>query len=296
MSLDDATNPVAADDTALATVTDDTGVDTDAQNEPEILYDDDGNPIEEPPEEEEIELDDGLKLKLPKDQAEKLRQAALRQADYTRKTQELSESRKAFEAERSTFHQVSQAELNAYAAATSLQRELAEFQNIDWQAWHDQDPAAASRASTEYMFKRDAHQQALAQLSHLRQQRVSHGAAEVAKRIEEGRGVLVRDVPGWSDTHKAKLLDFAAGFGFDKSELDDLEADPRVAKVLHAAFEGAEARRKSQAAQKHVQAQQVQPAAKAGSGRSAPPAGLDDRLSTEEWMRRREAQVQKKRA
>jgi hypothetical protein len=47
---------------------------------------------------------------------------------------------------------------------------------------------------------------------------------------------------------------------------------------------------KAQSIQKQ---QQVQPAAKATRS-SAPPAGLDDRLSIDEWNKRREAQLRKR--
>jgi hypothetical protein len=43
-----------------------------------------------------------------------------------------------------------------------------------------------------------------------------------------------------------------------------------------------------------VAAQQVQPAASV-KARGAPPAGLDDRLSPDEWVRRRNAQLRKAR-
>ena len=286
----ETTNSVGGEDTGAPILDAEAGVEP--QSEAEILYDDEGNPVEEP-EDEEVELDDEVKLKVPKDHAQKVREAMLRQADYTRKTQELAEARKAFAAETDTFRQASEAELNTFATLTNLQGQIAQYQRIDWAAWHDQDPFAAARATSEYNIVRDAYQQAQFQLAGLRQQRLSVAQQEIAKRTEEGRAALTREIPGWNNDLKAKLTDFAADFGFSRDEIDDLEADPRVAKVLHAAFKGSEAVRKAQRAQTHVDAQQAQPAAKVGA-RSAPPAGLDDRLSTSEWVKRREAQVRKR--
>jgi hypothetical protein len=63
--------------------------------------------------------------------------------------------------------------------------------------------------------------------------------------------------------------------------------------VLHDAFQYRQLSKKTQAAQGHVTAQKVEPAAKVTRA-SAPVQGLDDRLSIDEWTRRREAQVRKR--
>jgi hypothetical protein len=286
----EATNPVDGEDNAAATLPDDTEVTTE---EVQPQFDDDGNEIQPEPEDEEIDLDD-LKLKVPKDQAQKVREAMLRQADYTRKTQEVAELRKALEADRNNLQQASDAELGAAAQATSIAQQLAAYQRVDWNAWNDNDPFEAQKAFMNFQQLKDAQQQALGQLQYLRNQRVSAAQQESARRIEEGKRTLAKDIPEWNDGHKAKLIEHAASaYGFTAQELDDIEADPRVARALHDAFEGSQAKRKAQAAQRHVTAQQAQPAAKAG-GSGAPPSGLDDRLSQSEWLKRREAQLRKK--
>src|SRR6476646_10025915 len=117
----ETTNPVGGEDTASATLGEDTGVGAEGQTDDQ-QFDDDGNPIAQPEEEEEVELDD-LKLKVPKTAAEKLKalqEGNLRQADYTRKTQELAEQRKAFETERQTVQQASQAEIDALANVRAI--------------------------------------------------------------------------------------------------------------------------------------------------------------------------------
>lgn len=288
MSLEDTTNLDATDDTADATVDAGAGVDT-AVEEPQ--YDDDGNLIEE---DEDVDLDDDTKLKVTKSVAAKLKElkeGSLRQADYTRKTQEVAAAKQAVIAERQQLHQTTQAELDAYAQATTLGQQIAQYQQVDWARWHQEDPFAASAASSQYNVLKDQQQQALGQLSHLRNVKQSMAQQDTAKRMEEGRAVLTREVPGWNEGHKAKLIDFAAGYGFSRAELSDLEADPRVAKVLHAAFEGSDAKRKAAAVAKHSTDQKIQPAAAVRVG-SAPVKGLDDRLGGDEWLKRRNAQLQ----
>jgi len=293
MAQEPATNPVEGEDTAATTLPENPEVENEGQIETETLYDDDGNPIEaEPPEDEEVELDADLKLKVPKDQAQKVREALLRQADYTRKTQELAEQRRAFEADRQNIQQATQEELGAFAQAAALGQQIAQYQKIDWAAWNDNDPFEAQKAFMQFQQVKDAHQEAMNQLSHYQRQRVSRAQQESAQRIEQGRQQLEREI-GWNDELKARLTDYALGMGLSREDLSDLEATPAAAKILRDAYEGHQARQKAQAAERHKTAQQVQPAATVRA-KAAPVAGLDDRLGAEEWIRRRDAQVRKR--
>jgi len=286
MSEDSTTNPVAGEDNVSATLPDTQEVDRQADDGQ--APDDEGDPSADE-DSEEIEHE-GRKYRVPS----ALKPLLLMQADYTRKTQEVAEQRRAVQAERQALHQTSQAELDAYARATTLAGQLAQYEQVDWRAWHESDPFAASAATSEYNMLDRAHKQALARLSQLGGQRNFQAQQETARRMEEGRIALAKDVPGWSDDLKARLIGFAAGYGFSRDELDDLEADPRVAKVLHAAFNGSRSAETARKVHDLVAAQQVQPAASV-KARGAPPAGLDDRLSPDEWVRRRNAQLRKAR-
>jgi hypothetical protein len=287
MSEDTATNPVEGEDNAEAILPDTQEVGTEGRDEQAL--DDEGNPIDRPDDGEEIEHE-GRKYLVPR----ALKPLLLMQADYTRKTQEVAEQRRAVLAERQALHQTSQAEPDAYARATTLAGQLAQYQQVDWRAWHDSDPFAASAATSEYNMLRDQHSQALGQLSQMRGQRNFLAQQDTARRTEEGRAALAKAIPGWSEDLKARLIGFAAGYGFSRDELDDLEADPRVARVLHAAFSGSKSAETARKVHNTLAAQQVQPAASVRA-RGAPPAGLDDRLSPDEWVRRRNAQLRKAR-
>ena len=292
MSEDSTTNPVAGEDNVSATLPDTQEVETEGEDTGALA--DDGEAVDEadPASEgsEEIEHE-GRKYLVPK----ALKPLLLMQADYTRKTQEVAEQRRAVMAERQALHQTSQAELDAYAHATTLAGRLAQYQQVDWRAWHESDPFAAAAATSDYQMLRDQHQAALGRLSQLHGQRNFLAQQDTARRMEEGRAALAKEIPGWSEDLKARLIGFAAGYGFSRDELDDLEADPRVAKVLHAAFTGSTTAETARKVHNLVAAQQVQPAASV-KARGAPPAGLDDRLSADEWMRRRNAQTRKSRA
>jgi hypothetical protein len=290
MDIETATNPVGGEDTAdEAILGTETEVDTEAQTqEPEL--DEYGNPVEAEPEDDSEEIEhDGQKYKVPK----ALKESFLRQADYTRKTQALAEERKVLETERNFVQQVSQAEISARAEIVSIDQRLAQFQQINWDAWEDQDPFEAQKGWRQFQQLQQARGSAAASLGQLAQQRTLAAQQITATRTREAFEVLKRDIPGWETEVAPKVLDFGIKeFGFTSEELDDLE-DPRMVKVLHAAYEARQTQQKQKQAQRHIAAQQVKPAAAVG-GRSAPPTGVDDRLSPEEWVRRRNAQVAKK--
>ena len=291
MADETATNPVEGGDTAEATAPETQEVEQ--QQAPEL--DEEGNPVEPPePETEEFEFDDGLKLTVPKDQAQKVKDAILRQADYTRKTQELAEQRKALEAERSTGQQASEAEINARAQVVAIDQQLQAFQNIDWDAWEEQDPFAAQKGLRQYQMLKDARANAAGQFVQLQHQRTVQAQQDTARRIQEATAVLAREIEGgWDAKKQAETLEGGIReYKFERSEIESFE-DPRMVIALVDALKWRAHLKTQKQAQKHVDAQQAQPAAKVGRA-SPPPQGLDDRVNTDEWMRRRNAQTRRR--
>lgn len=265
MNMDDTTNPVDGGDTSADIATDETGVETEVQDEPQL--DDDGNPIEEEAEEEdELDIDDETKLKLPKSQAQKIREAMLRQADYTRKTQELAEARKAFEAERATVQQASEAELTARANLSAIDRQLSEYAKIDWRTWQQQDPFAAQEAFTEYQLLKDAKTETTSYLGKVQQERTLQEKQEIATRMEQGAAEIAKEIPEWSKPeYRAKVkADGQKHYGFSSEDLDGID-DPKVVRALNDAVKWREHLAKEKKAQSLERQTEVAPAAKAGS-------------------------------
>jgi hypothetical protein len=221
-----------------------------------------------------------------------LKPELMMQADYTRKTQELAQARRALEAERDTVQHTSQAELSAQANLTMIDRQIGQFGEVDWNGWHESDPFEAQKAFAQYQLLKDARTQTLGYLASIREERTLREQQETAKRLEEGAAELARDLKDWSPQTAAKLLDFGQRhYGFSKEDLDGID-DPRLVKVLHAAFHWEEHQKKQRLAQSHAAAQTARPAAKVGG--ASPKSGLDDRLSAEEWLRRRNAQLRRR--
>lgn len=256
-----------------------------------IELDDAGNPITPEPEDDSEEVEhDGQKYKVPK----ALKDSFLMHRDYTQKTQGLASERQAFEAERTEFRELSAAEVNAHASILAIDNALKDFEQIDWRTWFARDPQAAQAAKLDYDELKDRRQRALGDYGKARETRVLQEQQATAKRMQEGHAELVRDIPGWGQEKATALLSFGQQhFGFSREEMSAI-SDPRMIKVLNAAFEHTQATAKQKAADK-VQAQQaVKPAAKVGGG-STPSGKVDDRTSTDDWMKARNAALSRKR-
>ena len=75
-----------------------------------------------------------------------LKGAVLRQADYTRKTQELAEHRRALEVERQALDERAGAHEGASRdrlRLAALDQQLEDFQGVDWEAYAAEDPDGA---------------------------------------------------------------------------------------------------------------------------------------------------------
>lgn len=299
MADETETNPVEGDDESLLG----TGVEGEA-TEPQL--DDDGNPVEpeEPVEDDTEEVErDGQKYRVPK----ALKAELLMHADYTRKTQELAEQRRALETQRAQAQTEDKeaAELRATVIAeerrvATLDAEIAKYREVtpaQWAAWKAQDPLAADQALFHYQNLREtrsevaqAIQAGKTSLSEkeattLAQQRDVH-----AKQLQEGQAVLARDIKDWGPELAGKLAMFAEKeFGLSAQELAGI-TDPRAIKILHRAMTSTQAAKTKQVAERTQAAAAVKPTPRV-TGTAAPVKGLDDRLSDAEWMRRRNEQV-----
>jgi hypothetical protein len=252
-------------------------------NDNYVESDDNGDPsqdnsgIEE--EDDEVEIN-GKKFALPKSAAEKLKAERLMHADYTRKTQEIAETRKSIEQEREGFRQQAQAQ-QQYAVELSeviaIDKQLDEFSKLDWNAIIDNDPTGALKLQQQ---QRDLQQQRNAAAQNITQKQYQmqlQEQQEVAKSLQEGNAILTRDIKGWSPELGAKLIEYGSQIGFKKERLAGI-TDPSVVKLLHKAYLYDQAN-KQQATQekKEVLAAPVTRLKAASSGGSNDPSKMSDK-------------------
>lgn len=233
------------------------------------------------PEEEffELELDGEVHL-LPA----ALKGAVLRQADYTRKTQELAEHRRALEAEREAFTREASESRRASrdrVRLAVLDEHLAEFEGVDWEAVAAEDPEGAERLWARFQALAEARGDLVRAVEEGDARNELRAARATADAMAKTGAQLRQEIEGWSPDVAAKLVDYAQAFGVTLEELAEA-ADPRLWKLLHKAWKADQTSQGEAADQVHA----VRPAVVLG-GAGAGGGGVRDELGTKEWMRRR---------
>lgn len=297
---EDATNLVDVENDAVldsAEVADDQISDDDLDTSEEAG---DGQPEDDT---EEIDYE-GKKYKLPKE----LKDAVLRQADYTRKTQEIAETRKALESRASEIAQ--QAEIASVTAEQRvnlklIDQQLQTFSGMNWQQYaaeYGSDAVAASMAQWQQL--RDARSEIEGTITKAEAELRATSERTTANAIAQADAMLSKEVEGWSPQLVSTLATYArTELGVTEQELRDSLVNPdgtpdtRTFKVLarlHKAETELAALKSTQS--KAAQASKlasVQPAKTVGGKTNGYKPGLDDSLPAEEWMRRRNAQAAK---
>lgn len=199
-------------------------------------------PVEQADPEDDLEEFDweGKKIKGPKG----LKDGLLRQADYTRKTQEVAETRKQLEERAQHIEQQAKAsdeEMNARAALISIDSDLKSYENVDWDAWEAQDLFAAQAGFRKFQQLQAARGQVDKYLGERQKARTETTQQETAKRLQETRQFAETKIKGWTPEVDAKITDFATKeLGFDWNTLKAAYT-PAVYKALHLAWLGHQA-------------------------------------------------------
>lgn len=178
---------------------------------------------------------DGKEVEVTLDELQK---GYSRTQDYTRKTQQIAEVRKATEAEL----QAVRAEREQYAqllSALEAQVQQVAQPNIDWDRLYQEDPIEwvrqreVMRENQEKSAAIQSEQQRLAQLSQQEQ------AQFMQQRLQQEQEALLAAIPDWKDAKKAQaekalLVEFGQKIGFTPDELKSV-VDHRAVLMLRKA-------------------------------------------------------------
>ena len=198
--------------------------------------------LEEETEEEEQPTEvytvkvDGKEVEVTLDELQK---GYSRTQDYTRKTQQIAETRKAVEAEASAIR----AEREQYAQLLGALKQQLESTEapVDMDRLYNEDPIEWVRQSEVMRQKQDklaaiqSEQQRLSQLT--AQQRAQEMQAHLATQQE----ALIQAVPEWKDSKKAQaekalLVEFGKKIGFSEDELKNVYDHRAVVALRKAAL------------------------------------------------------------
>jgi hypothetical protein len=254
-------------------------------------YSDDSDDAESAVEEtEEFDLD-GEKLAVPKTTAEKLRAAMLRQADYTRKTQELATQRQQAEesfAQREARVAAEQANIQSVARVMAIDERLQQYANVDWQAQNQFDPVRAQSEYFTYQQLKDARGGLVSQIQQQESQRALRDSEASAKAAQQAQEVLSREIKGWGPEVAKSLREVAKSLGADDKAIESIR-DPWIVKALHAQKQLMDLQSKASKAPAAPAAVPVKTITGATSK-----ATVDlDKLPIDEFMRRERARLAK---
>jgi hypothetical protein len=240
-------------------------------------------------EEEFDEVDyDGKKYSVPKE----LKDAFLRQSDYTRKTQEVAEQRRAIEQQALQVRQeleIQQRHIETHAQLVSIDNTLKQFDNVDWQAYSDQDPVAAQKSWFTYQQMQQTRNDLTQKISQAEQQRQFQTQQSIARQLEEGHKELAREIKGWSPEKAKELKSYALKTGLSESQIAGI-TDPKAVQVLHKAY------LYDQMMSKAVQKPEtdIKPTPVTKVGQKAGSTKDPDKMTTEEWVKWRDNSLRKR--
>jgi len=251
-----------------------------AQNEPETPEDEPQDDPAPEPEEGEPEGEDepaetlveveyeGEKHKL----SPKLKDALLRQADYSRRMAEVSETKKDY-AQRMESAQllIEGAEKRAEALADIrlLDSRLKAFEGLDWQQLRITDKAEFAAASAEFQALRIDRGDAASKLNELDAKLAGERQKDVGAKQAEMLKVLAKDFPGWGEEAGAKVTTYARKSGYTDEDIRNF-TDPRLVLALEKARKFDAIQDGKAAAQS--KAREAQPVAKPGAPRRPNPS------------------------
>lgn len=189
-------------------------------------------------EEEEIEVGD-RKFALPKSAAEKLKAERLMHADYTQKTQATAERNRQLDARDADFskrQQEAQQHIEDIAEVRSIDKQLAEYRKLDWDAYIEQDPVGAMKLQQQQKALEAQRNEVAGKITQTQQANALAEQQNLAKQVQEADAYFKREIPGWSNERSTRLQQYAITEGVPADALFQLVVKhPALAKALHKA-------------------------------------------------------------
>ena len=174
--------------------------------------------------------------------------------DYTVKTQELAETRRQIDAQAQLLqqnYQLQQVTLQQTAALYSMDSQLKNYENVNWDGWMDQDPIEASKGWQKFQMLKSSRDDVANSITQTQNQAQYQTQQQLSRQLAEGANTLAREIKNWSPELAKSLKQNALDYGFSDTELDQVY-DPRMVKVLHDAYQWRQLQSKKPEVQKRV--------------------------------------------
>ncbi len=256
----------------------------------EVEIEDSGEEGEIEVNEEEVDFE-GKRYNLPKE----LKDALLRQSDYTRKTQEVAEQRRQAEAlvvEVEQTRELHSQTLEQQAYLIAIDQQLKQFNELDWNSVIDDDPVGALKLQQQFQGLNGMRNQVLGNITQAQQEHFRMQQESFAKQMETSNAELARDIPGWSYDLATSLRKYSMEKGnLSSDDISNAVRNPKVVKLLHKAYMYDQLVAKQQPKQKI--AEPVKPVttikAKSSGAIKSP-----DKMTDIEFAKWRKGQIQKR--
>lgn len=210
-------------------------VEGDDEEEEEVEQDDEGDEDEETTDESEfVEVEyDGKLYEVPTE----LKDALLRQGDYTAKTQEVAAQRKETEVIRGQL----ETRASAFKFAESIRDEVSKAEQLEAKAneYHQYlrnniDNLSSTDIEKIRLAIEDARSERDGIVNSVQGKHKEFQQAQeqsMKELLDKGTEVLRSKIPQWGESHQKQVRDYGLGIGFTEQELSGV-VDPRQVEVL----------------------------------------------------------------
>ena len=174
--------------------------------------------------------------------------------DYTQKTQQLADQRKQIEQLAQNVqqqYQLQQATIQETSKLYAMDSALQNYQNVNWDAWMDQDPIEASKGWQKFQMLKSQRDETATSIQQAQAKTQYMTQSQLQQQLAEGAKQLASEIKGWSPELATALKTNGLEYGFTDSELDQVY-DPRMVKVLHDAYQWRQLQAKKPEVQKRV--------------------------------------------
>ena len=231
---------------------------------------------------------DGTEYEVPP----QLKDALLRHGDYTKKTIEVSEQRKAVEEQADLLeHQAAcqQETISDVAAVKAIDQQIEQYAALNWTELYQQDASQAGILNHQKQELESQRQQTINRLDQRQAQFQSQRVEHHAKAVEQGQEVLKKEIDGWSPALGKQIADYGISQGLSAQAVGSI-ADPVHVKLIDKARRYDELVAKQKSAKPKATAEPPKAAVKV-KGKRANPTKDPDKLNMNDWLSMREKQI-----
>ena len=223
-----------------------------------------------------------------------LKDAFMRQSDYTQKTQSVAEQRKSLEAQAAALTQQQELQQQTFedvAQVKAIDQQIEQYNALNWPELYQQDVGQAATLDHQKRELENQRQQTINRLNQNQAKALECQRVEHARMREEGQKVLSKEIDNWTPELAQTIAAYGISQGLNEQAVASI-IDPVHVKLIDKARRYDELVAKQKAAA--PKAEPPKSAVKV-KGKRAAVTKDPDKMSTEEWLKMRNSQIEKRR-